>query len=244
MGSGYDAKSCSVQGKPFYFPIEAAIRWCNLLDHELEIMQKLDGNTLPPLGMFPQWPCLRANAEIIYDALDHGELPCGRDGKTVNEHVSYARRTVRHSDLKIWMEKYRPDQKPAFLFDEIERSTHTAINADSFRALQADRDALQARLDKAKEVYKALKSDRDAIVVERDALLAKAGDGKPLATTERNTLLVLIAALCKQAKIDYKERGISGAIVKATEEVGAPVTDDTIRKILNQISDALESRSK
>jgi len=39
------------------------------------------------------------------------------------------------------MSKHYPDQKPAFLFDEIEQKTHAAINADSFRALQADRDA-------------------------------------------------------------------------------------------------------
>lgn len=49
------------------------------------------------------------------------------------------------------MSKHYPDQKPAFLFDETERSTHNAINADSFRALQVDRDAARARLERAEE---------------------------------------------------------------------------------------------
>ena len=65
-----------------------------------------------------------------------------------------------------------------------------------------------------------------------------------LSTKERNTLLVLIAALCKQAKFDWKATGISVSIAEATEAVGAPVTDDTIRKILKQIDEAIAARSK
>jgi hypothetical protein len=58
------------------------------------------------------------------------------------------------------------------LFDEIERSTHSAINAESFRALQADRDALKARLDKAAEAFRALKQEKNALESERDSLRA------------------------------------------------------------------------
>lgn len=58
------------------------------------------------------------------------------------------------------------------MFDEIERTTHAAINADTFRALQADRDALKARIDKATEVFRELKQERDAIAGERDSLRA------------------------------------------------------------------------
>jgi hypothetical protein len=67
---------------------------------------------------------------------------------------------------------------------------------------------------------------------------------KPLSTKERQTLLVLIAAMCKQARLDWKAKGVSVAIASATEEIGAPVTDDTIRKILKQIDEAVASRSK
>ena len=61
---------------------------------------------------------------------------------------------------------------------------------------------------------------------------------------ERNTILVLLAAMCKQANFDYSQRGISKAIEAATEEMGARVSDDTIRKVLSQIPEALESRRK
>ena len=138
--SAYDSKSCSTLAKLYYKPIEAALRWCGLIEHEARILKETGAELFPPMTAFPQWPCLRLNAEKIYDAIQNKELPHGRDGRTVAEgdHVAKARITVRHTDLKIWMEKHEPGQKPPFLFEEIERSTHASINADSFRALHEE----------------------------------------------------------------------------------------------------------
>jgi hypothetical protein len=72
----------------------------------------------------------------------------------------------------MWMAKHYPDQKPKFLFDEVERTTHAAINAESFRALQVDRDALKARIEKATEAYLALRRERDEIEGKRASLAA------------------------------------------------------------------------
>jgi len=70
------------------------------------------------------------------------------------------------------------------------------------------------------------------------------GTEKPLSTKERYTMLVIIAALCKETNIDYSQRGVAGAIQHLTETLGAPITDDTIRSVLKQINDAVEIRSK
>jgi hypothetical protein len=67
---------------------------------------------------------------------------------------------------------------------------------------------------------------------------------KPLTSKERNSLLVLIGALCKENGIDPKKRGIAAALVAMTENLGAPLTDDTVRKILNQIENAVSLRNK
>jgi len=67
---------------------------------------------------------------------------------------------------------------------------------------------------------------------------------KPLTPKERNSLLVLIGALCKQVDIDPKQRGVSTSLVAMTELIGAPLTDDTIRKILKQLESAIDSRTK
>ena len=69
-------------------------------------------------------------------------------------------------------------------------------------------------------------------------------EAKPLTSKERNSLLVLLGAVCKQSDIDPSQRGIATSLVTMTELIGAPLTDDTIRKILSQIEPAIESRSK
>ena len=73
---------------------------------------------------------------------------------------------------------------------------------------------------------------------------APASAEKPLTTTERNTLLTIIAALCDYSAIKHQERGAATQIAKLTEEIGATVTDDTVRKALAKIPDALGTRMK
>ena len=69
-------------------------------------------------------------------------------------------------------------------------------------------------------------------------------DEKPLATKERNTLLTIIAALCDYSAINPNDRGVAVKIAKMTDEIGATVGDETIRKVLEKINDAVESRTK
>ena len=67
---------------------------------------------------------------------------------------------------------------------------------------------------------------------------------KEINPKEKNTLLVLLAAMAKEANFDLDERGIAGAIQRLTEEFGTPITDDTIRKIIKEIPEAVEMRKK
>ena len=79
-------------------------------------------------------------------------------------------------------------------------------------------------------------------------LLAGANDaknsGKPLLTTERNSLLTIIASLCDYSAIEHQGRGAASQIAKLTEELGAAVSVDTVRRTLAKIPDALETRLK
>ncbi|MBN8448560.1 MAG: protein kinase [Candidatus Accumulibacter sp.] len=241
---GYNSKSCNALEKPYYKPIEAALRWCNLINHEIEILRGTGNELFPGIGVFPQWPCLRANAEKIYDAILNGGLPHGRDGRTVSpgDHVAKERLTIRHADLREWMAKNYPDQKPPFLFDEVERNTHAAINADTFRALQADRDALNVRLEKAADTFRNMKQELDAIKGERDSLRAMVD--KAMTTRQRRTLLTVIAAMCKHEGLDAQARGVAQRIMEMTDDLGAHVDDGTIQTMLKEIPDALEARMK
>lgn len=107
--------------------------------------------------------------------------------------------------------------------------------------------------DKANNYYPAGGLPEDAVIVVRTAALREfeqsvndtpTNTEKPLTTTERNSLLTVIAGLCDYSDIKYQERGAAIKIANMTEEIGASVSADTIRNVLSKIPDALESRKK
>lgn len=168
----YNTKSCSSLEKAYYTPVEAALRWCNLISQEVLILERVGFDVLPGVGMFPQWPCLRVNAEKILDAIHNGEVSYGRDGKTVSpgEQVAKHRLTIRHSDLKIWMAKNYPNQKPPFLFDSVEQQLHSGITVEAYQTLQAENERIRIRLDNAVKTFQQQKAEISELHGERDSL--------------------------------------------------------------------------
>jgi hypothetical protein len=108
---------------------------------------------------------------------------------------------------------------------------------------------LEKRLDRAREAdfYPAGGLPKDGVYVVRTAaiidFLSRIDCGptheKDLSTKERNSMLNLIAALCKEAKMDFNRKGIATALAASTESIGKPLTDDTIRKILKQVQELI-----
>jgi hypothetical protein len=240
----YNAKSCSTLAKLHYRPVDAALRWCGLIDNEAMILAATVGSQCPSIGTFPQWPCLRSNVEKIIDAVENGDLPYGRDGKTVTpgDNVAPGRRTIRHSDLKAWMTKFYPDQKPKFLFDEVERTTHAAYNAESFQALQAERDAAKATIEEARKWAERKVEELKILRAERDSLAAQVAAVDPIATTERNTLLKLVIGMAiKGYRHDPKasRSATTKEIADDLAALGMTISDDTVRKYLKQAADTV-----
>jgi hypothetical protein len=165
----------------YYTVPQIALLWCGVEPHELqEEMNRArpvaeSTSLLRNVFRHPYISCMEPRCRVLQDAIDNSELPVGRDGgksaliKDIG-HVAYDRRTIIRADLKVWLAQNFPNDKPAFLFDDIERATHQAINADSFRALQADRDALKARIEKATEEFRKLRQELEAMTGERDSL--------------------------------------------------------------------------
>jgi hypothetical protein len=68
---------------------------------------------------------------------------------------------------------------------------------------------------------------------------------KPLGTTERNTLLTIIAALCKEAKIDYTKPAKAAGLIQSTAALmQVSIGETTIEGHLKKIPDALATRMK
>ncbi|MCZ8015168.1 MAG: hypothetical protein O9274_05675 [Limnobacter sp.] len=106
-----------------------------------------------------------------------------------------------------------------------------------------DQQSLHGQLDAFQMVRwfqkKQLKTDTNNSKVNEAT-----NSNKPLSTKEKNTLLTIIAGLCDFSAIDFKKRGCAKDIAAYTEEIGAPVDEDTVLRWIKQIPDALESRMK
>lgn len=194
----WETDSCeAVQAYFTVYPVPvAAALWCGIPPEDVE--ESLSISTQSSRGVYkhPYIRCLEPRCRAIHDAIEKGLLPCSREnGKVVEEHVANERRHVSRQHLKDWIASQFPSDKPAFLFDEIERNTHAAINADSFRALQADRDALKARVEKAAEEYRKLRSERDVLVAERDALAEQIKNPQDPGPRAQTTYLNIIGAM-------------------------------------------------
>lgn len=151
--------------KVFYRPIEAAIRWSGLTRFESRILETLGDKAVPGPDDFPRWPMLRLNTERIFDALRNGELPYGRAGVICDDAslLDDPDLTIRHVNLKTWMARFYPDQRPAFLFDEIERQLHPGIRIETVQALLADREALKVQLAEREQSFDTLHSEHQRL---------------------------------------------------------------------------------
>ncbi len=130
------------------------------------------------------------------------------------------------------------------------------VYVNQFRSIECNVDDSQEQLLKniAVNNYCEAQSlpEHGTLIVRTDALreLEDSINGapghaeKPLSTTERHTLLTIIAALCEYSAISHQERGVAAQIARLTEEIGVPVSDDAIRKVLDKIPNALEARRK
>ncbi len=67
----------------------------------------------------------------------------------------------------------------------------------------------------------------------------------PLKDIERNTLLIIIAALAKEAKVDINKISKAGEYIAGlTDQLGSSVGATTIERHLKKIKNAIESRIK
>ena len=157
----------------YYTVPQAALLWCGVpvdqIQEELSIAKPVSENSEKQKSIWrhPYIPCLEPKCRMLVDAIENSELPVGRDGGLAkllkDDYVAHSRRTIFAVDLKTWISKRFPNDRPATLFDEIERNVHTAISKEAYLALQAEKDALTSRLEKAKTTYLELKAEKEKL---------------------------------------------------------------------------------
>lgn len=134
--------------KIYYSPIEAAIRWSNVLEHEASILSTVALETVTKADALSAWPMVGLNIERLFDALRNGDLPFGKAGITSNDSalLDTPHLTIRHIDLKRWMTHAYPDQKPGFLFDQWEQQWHPMIDLGTVQALVLQIKSIRGQL--------------------------------------------------------------------------------------------------
>ena len=201
MRKPWEDDSCDqVQSYYTIYPVPvAAALWCGVPPDEIDEHLKAAIQVHRAVYRHPYIKCLEPRCRAMHEAIDKGALLVSRgNGKSfdgITDHVAPERRHVTRQNLKEWIAREFPADKPVFLFDEVERKTHSAINADAFRALQADRDALAAKLEKAKSEFQKLRQEKDDL--ERINQSLRAIVDKIAAPSERaeTTYLNIVGAL-------------------------------------------------
>lgn len=189
-------ENCNAEKLPYYTPVEAGIRWCGLTKYEPEILANIreKGEGV----RFPQWPCLQPRIAELRYAMRAGEIPHGIDGnpKLDGQSRSESRWTMTHADLRRWFkENTSQTEWPAFLFDEIERGTHSSFTASAVQAIKLDRDAARAELARLKADAEG--KDFQIAAMERQiaALKAKLDDAGEPGLRSETAYLNIIGAL-------------------------------------------------
>ncbi len=181
----------------FYRPIEAAIRWSGLVRYESRILATLGPRKLPEPDDFPRWPALRLNTERLFDAMANGDLPYGRCGITSDDPLLLddPALTIRHVDLKAWMARFYPDQKPEFLFDALERHLHPSLNLDVVHILLAEHESLNLQLAERTRAWESLHAQHQVLNAEHKAALALKQQHREPGPRSHTTYLNIIAGL-------------------------------------------------
>ncbi|POA87905.1 hypothetical protein C1882_04940 [Pseudomonas sp. FW305-E2] len=184
-----------VSFKSSYHPIDAAILWCGLEDHETEILQIELSQPGCLLKHFPQWPTLHLYAERIYDAIISGELPATYLGGPIalSDKVERAYWSIRHSDLRVWFARNYPHEKPTFLFDKENVHCH-CVSLGVYLALKADRDAILRELENSRRITSSPPDGKPA-KSRHCGLTAPLDSSEILSETSETVTYIIIGAL-------------------------------------------------
>lgn len=107
------------------------------------------------------------------------------------------------------------------------------------------KELLQQKYEKVFLQIELLKQGFSPQTVEEVLKHQESPDGRPLRTRERNTLLSIIATLCKEAKMDYSRPSKTAGLIRdMAARMGLDLGESTIEGHLKKIPDALETRMK
>lgn len=260
----HNLPDCNITGE-IYPLLEAALLWCGVTKEDLSLAMKDCRHVGRGIYINPYISCLEKKTRAILFSVNNNELRTCREhgeGGEVGDHVAYDRRHFWASDLKIYIEKYHPDDKPSFLFNKPEMQP--ALDLAAYNKLQLEVTNLQVklasaesaardekqkallceeakqnseeRLEKAKEIFKEQKAKIEQLSNEIQNLNAEINLLKQQ-PDDRKTLFNIIAAL-KQTLIDKGVFENQAALITFLNEEceGYGLSDSNLRNKFAEIN--------
>ena len=202
------------------------------------------------------------------EAIDKGSLKTKKILRNLKEEINLDKTLIDGDDLVSWLTERGHETGDAFeqyFEDEVNLAEEVISEIYTRRMLrkpgafppghisETQQNPEKAGIEELRLEVKSLTKQYTELLTSHILLMEKQRDTgedhsgkkeKPLSTRGRRTLLTIIAALCKKAEVDYQHHGAAKRISIFTEEIGATVTDETIRKIIKDIDDAVETRTK
>jgi hypothetical protein len=201
----------------------------------------------------------------LVSAIDSGRLDTSYKQRDLNEQLIPSNTYLSYEKLYDWLEErnYKPGESidewfnaELIVSEKIsgEVGYLRALNKEAIRHIDSHNSALLAKMGglesaSASDLLDACKALVDENNRLRDLLPNKNSGGepkvdRPLTTRRRRTLVTVIAGLASQCRLDPKARGTAKRIADITNQIGAPVSEETVFDILSEIPEALETRSK
>ncbi|WP_419709609.1 hypothetical protein [Pseudomonas sp. NFX224] len=180
----------------FYHPLDAAILWSDLEPYEAEIVQTALTSSARLITLFPQWPFLHTYAERIYDAISCHELPATYLGHPIvsSIHAERAFFTIRHTDLRIWIARYFPDEKPSFLF-RTENEHSQCVSLGAHLAQEAEVQSSKRVIEELRQKVASLNRELVEKTRQCDVLSGRAQDQDLPTESSKAVFLMIIGAL-------------------------------------------------
>lgn len=174
----------------------------------------------------------------------------------LNGEVDTVNTWVRLIDAQRWLRSRGIETGDLFheYWKDDEKAFENALSAaDSFRSgLEIGEIDVDAEVNELRRI-----ADLDDAIAERftellrenlalkNAAQARAPIDRQLKDRERNTLLTIIAVLCKEAKLDHTKSAKAAGLIQSTAaEMGISIGETTIEGHLKKIPDALGTRMK
>jgi hypothetical protein len=227
-----------------------------------KVPKKFEGNPKNPKLLKALSKEIEEFKDRLVSAVEKGQLKADPVKMDFDDNLITGACHIRLSDIIDWLSKrgyqvgdvFREYSENEFkVLDRVcneitymRTVQHCSAEAEKFNLIQSIEKDPKLKNPKITELIRLYALARAKNIISevnkryREPTLVDA----PITTRAKRTMLTIIAALCQRAKIDYEGIGAARHIKEATEELGARVDDETIRQLLKEIEDAVESRMR